>query len=198
MSIGKRLAEVYFACGEHASAFALLEDITYNLKDVYGANHSMVLECQRLLASMHEKLGHRKSAIDVRMNLLRDAVCGYHEDTFEDAHQGTHLDESISFYLEQLRSLRSGYAAAEEDYAWHLDQNMDSLEEIMARVKKLMGGTKTSYDAGNILDIGGWKGLEEAGAKEDLFDVWCEPEDWRVEMEMEEDGDESAWSVTDV
>ncbi|KAL7951345.1 hypothetical protein V8C42DRAFT_303811 [Trichoderma barbatum] len=72
----------------------------------------MALHCQKLLASMHESLGHRKSAIDVRFTMLRDALWGRKVDDFDEAHTGQQLDDSVAFYIEQLRSLRCGASAA--------------------------------------------------------------------------------------
>lgn len=196
MSIGKRLAEVHFACGEHAVAFALLEDITYNLKDVYGVNHPMALQCQRLLASMHENLGQRKSAIGVRFGMLKDALC-VDEDADDVSGAGMSLDESTSFYVNQLRSLRHEYATTEE-YSWHLEQNMDSLGEIIGRVKTLVGSKAGDHDAENILDLGEWRDLEQLEVGDDVFETWRAPDDWMVNIELEDDCDESAWSAVDV
>lgn len=70
--MGKRLAEVHFDCGEHASAFALLEDISYSLKEVYGVNHPTDLRCQKPLAFMHESLRYQKSTIDAKLTMLGD------------------------------------------------------------------------------------------------------------------------------
>ncbi|KAK2671307.1 hypothetical protein RAB80_013729 [Fusarium oxysporum f. sp. vasinfectum] len=191
IAIGKRLAEVHFACGEHNTAFTLLEDISYNLKDVYGANHSMAMSCMRLLASMHENLGHRTSAIDVRMLMLKDAA------TWEDdlSHPGSQ-DDTVAFYLDQLQYLRSGYAVVGQDYSWHLEQNMDYLEEITSKVKQLMSVSTATHDVGDILDLTAWTGLEEMEVNEDALDVWCAPEDWRVEMGLEDDADSCAYSTS--
>lgn len=199
ISIGERLAEVHFACGEYAAAFSLLEDISYNLKDVYGVNHPTALHCQKLLASMHESLGHRKSAIDVRFTMLRDALWGREDYDLDEAHTEGQVDSTVAFYIEQLRSLRYGYASTmeDDDYTWHLEQNIEYLEEITERVKKLTADCETHYDVGDLLEIHGWKGLDRFELSDDVFDVWCAPKDWRVEMEMEEEEWDSTWSVTD-
>ncbi|ENH70710.1 hypothetical protein FOC1_g10005008 [Fusarium oxysporum f. sp. cubense race 1] len=191
IAIGKRLAEVHFACGEHNAAFTLLEDISYNLKDVYGANHSMAMSCMRLLASMHERLGHRTSAIDVRFLMLKDAAT-WEDDLTSPGSQ----DEAVAFYLDQLQFLRNGYATVGQDYSWHLEQNMDYLEEITSKVKQLISVSATSHDVGDILDLEAWAGLDEVEVNEDALDVWSAPEDWRVEMGMEDDGDSCAYSTS--
>ncbi|KAI0126364.1 hypothetical protein BJ170DRAFT_402963 [Xylariales sp. AK1849] len=207
IAIGKRLAEVHFACGEHAAAFTLLEDIAYNLKDVYGVNHPMSLHCQSLLASMHEKLGHRKPAIDTRFAMLRDALWGRDDGELGEAHVGGQLDESVATYVQQLRSLRCGYAAVaaaeeaaeEDDVLQHLEQNREYLEEIIGRVKRLTVICKAGHKTGDLLELDGWKGLNRFEVDQETFDVWCEPKDWTVELErdVEEEGYESACSVTD-
>ncbi|KAH6950256.1 hypothetical protein DER45DRAFT_623776 [Fusarium avenaceum] len=191
IAIGKRLAEVHFACGEHNAAFTLLEDISYNLKDVYGANHSMAMSCMRLLASMHESLGHRTSAIDVRFLMLKDAAT-WEDDLTSPGSQ----DEAIAFYLDQLQFLRNGYATVGQEYSWHLEQNMDYLEEITSKVKQLISVSTSSHDVGDILDLDTWDGLDEIEVNEDALDVWCAPEDWRVDMGMEDDGDSCAYSTS--
>ncbi|EWZ96971.1 hypothetical protein NW765_010605 [Fusarium oxysporum] len=191
IAIGKRLAEVHFACGEHNAAFTLLEDISYNLKDVYGANHSMAMSCMRLLASMHESLGHRTSAIDVRFLMLKDAAT-WEDDLTSPGSQ----DEAVAFYLDQLQFLRNGYATVGQDYSWHLEQNMDYLEEITSKVKQLISVSTSSHDVGDILDLDTWAGLGEVEVNEDALDVWCAPEDWRVEMGMEDDDDSCAYSTS--
>ncbi|KAH7259528.1 uncharacterized protein BKA55DRAFT_639596 [Fusarium redolens] len=191
IAIGKRLAEVHFACGEHTTAFTLLEDISYNLKDVYGANHSMAMSCMRLLASMHESLGHRTSAIDVRFLMLKDAAT-WEDDLTSPGSQ----EEAVAFYLDQLQFLRNGYAVVGQDYSWHLEQNMDYLEEITSKVKQLISVSTATHEVGDILDLGAWTGLEEVDVSEDALDVWCAPEDWRVEMGMEDDADSCAYSTS--
>ncbi|PCD28786.1 hypothetical protein AU210_011343 [Fusarium oxysporum f. sp. radicis-cucumerinum] len=191
IAIGKRLAEVHFACGEHNAAFTLLEDISYNLKDVYGANHSMAMSCMRLLASMHESLGHRTSSIDVRFLMLKDAAT-WEDDLTSPGSQ----DEAVAFYLDQLQFLRNGYATVGQDYSWHLEQNMDYLEEITSKVKQLISVSTSSHDVGDILDLDTWAGLGEVEVNEDALDVWCAPEDWRVEMGMEDDDDSCAYSTS--
>ncbi|KAI9151227.1 hypothetical protein HJFPF1_08426 [Paramyrothecium foliicola] len=195
VSIGKRLAEVHFACGEHETAFALLEDITYNLKDVYGVSHPMSLDCQRLLASMHEKLGHRKSAIDIRVNLLRGALWDHEADGCGHGSVDKRTD-SIGFYIEQLRSLRCGYAST-DDHSWHLEQNMDCLEDITAKVKLMMQDSDADHSYDDLLNLEVWKNLTDFEVDEEVFDTWSAPDDWAVDMDMEEDCDESSWSVTD-
>ncbi|KIL84031.1 hypothetical protein FAVG1_12727 [Fusarium avenaceum] len=191
IAIGKRLAEVHFACGEHNAAFTLLEDISYNLKDVYGANHSMAMSCMRLLASMHESLGHRTSAIDVRFLMLKDAAT-WEDDLTSPGSQ----DEAVAFYLDQLQFLRNGYATVGQEYSWHLEQNMDYLEEITSKVKQLISVSTSSHDVGDILDLETWAGLDEVEVNEDALDAWCAPEDWRVDMGMEDDGDSCAYSTS--
>ena len=181
------------------------------MKDVYGVNHPMALECQGLLASMHESLGHRKPAIDVRLGMLRDALWGRDDDDQDDSSLGN--GRNLDIYLHQLRSLRCGYAVAaantnineneveDEDYALHLEQNVDCLEEIMGKVRKLAADNSNSPDTGNVLDIEMWKSFENLDVGQDALDVWGPPKDWAVDMEVEggeeEQGDEGAWSVTD-
>jgi hypothetical protein len=149
IAIGKRLAEVHFACGEHNVAFALFKDISYNLKDVYGANHSIAMSCMRLLASMHESLGHHTSAIDVRFLMPKDAAT-WEDDLTSPGSQ----DKGVAFYLDQLQFLRNGYATAGQDYySWHLEQNMNYLEEIASKVKRLISVSTSWHDVGDILDL---------------------------------------------
>lgn len=159
----------------------------------------MALHCQKLLASMHDSLGQRKPAIDVRSTMLRDALWGREDRDLDEAHAGEQLDDSIAFYLEQLRSLRCGYAStAEDDYTWHLEQNMEYLEEIVGRVKGLMKDCEMNHETGDVLDLGAWKVMDRSDIGDDALDAWCAPKGWRVEMEIEEDGWDSAWSATDI
>lgn len=151
----------------------------------------MAMSCMRLLASMHESLGHRTSAIDVRFHMLKDAAT-WEDDLTSPGSQ----DEAIAFYLDQLKFLRNGYATVGQEYSWHWEQNMDYLEEITSKVKQLISVSTSSHDVGDILDLDTWAGLEEVEVNEDVLDVWCAPEDRRVEMGMEDDGDSCAYSTS--
>lgn len=153
VSIGKRPAEVHFAYGEHSQAFALPEDITHNLKKVFGASDPRTLRCQRLLASMHESLGQRHSAIGDRSGMLKNAICGG-----DDA--GHVPERAMCRSMMSALSLRREYATTKR-FAWHLEQNMDAVNNIIKRVKELVGNKAAAgHDVDDVLDIGKWKGLE--------------------------------------
>ncbi|KZZ95526.1 hypothetical protein AAL_04757 [Moelleriella libera RCEF 2490] len=171
VSIGKRLAEVHFACGEHFQAFALLEDITHNLKKVFGVSDPKTLRCQRLLASMHESLGRRRSAIGVRFGMLKDAaMCP---------------ERARRRSMMSARSLRREYATTEE-FSWHLEQNKDAVKNIIKKVKELVGNKAAAgHDVDDVLDIGRWKGLEHLEFDDAVFESWRALDDWMVKIEME-------------
>lgn len=191
-------------CGEYSAAFSLLEDISYNLKDVYGVNHPEALSCQALLAAMHESLGHCIATIDIRFAMLRDALFGQQVEQLRQVQAGGLLDDSITIYMRQLRSLRYDYAMLTErqeddGYATHhLEQSKETLSEILKPVRKLMADRNNGLQTEAVLDISTWEtalhGDEAAG---DKAESWSEPKDWAVEMEMDEIDCDSAWSVSD-
>ncbi|KAF9765535.1 hypothetical protein IL306_002171 [Fusarium sp. DS 682] len=108
-----------------------------------------------------------------------------------DADPKTRLVDEITFYMNQLKSLQCGYALA-EDYSWHLEQNMDCLEDITAKVKALISEAKSDHEVESVLNLDGWTSLEDFEVSNDAFEVWSPPDDWIVELDLEEDSDESA------
>jgi hypothetical protein len=149
---------------------------------------------------MHEKLGQRRPAVNVRFVMLRDALCGRDRGDLD----GRQHDETRSLFLQQLRALRCGYvytAAGEEEgsYLSHLEQNREHLEEIVGKVKKLTVASDVEQETGDLFDLDGWKSLDQSEIDEDSYDVWSEPKDWKVELELEQEEEDfdSAWSVTD-
>lgn len=74
MSLGERLCEVKFALGERKEALDLLQDICYNIRDVYGPLHPLSVECDNLRARLLNTDGQHDHALSIHANVLQEAL----------------------------------------------------------------------------------------------------------------------------
>ncbi|KAL2069847.1 hypothetical protein VTL71DRAFT_14526 [Oculimacula yallundae] len=74
VSLGRRLVEVKFARGQHASAIHLCEDMCYNVRRVWGALDATTLDMHILLAELFTSSDQHAKAMRVHEDILRDAA----------------------------------------------------------------------------------------------------------------------------
>ncbi|XMA10439.1 hypothetical protein WAI453_003230 [Rhynchosporium graminicola] len=74
VSLGRRLVEVKFTRGQHASAIHLSEDMCYNVQRVWGALDATTLDMHILLAELFTSSNQHSKAMQVHENILRDAA----------------------------------------------------------------------------------------------------------------------------
>ena len=72
--IGRRLVEVRFTHSKQSSAIALLEDIVYNLRRVWGPLDRSTLEMSTLLSSLYTASSRPQDAMAVHEQCLRDLI----------------------------------------------------------------------------------------------------------------------------
>ncbi|KAF2144333.1 uncharacterized protein K452DRAFT_246663, partial [Aplosporella prunicola CBS 121167] len=101
VNIGQRLVEVQFILpGRREHAIHLAEDMTYNLRRVWGAVDATTLEMFELLGSLYTADGNHRAAMGVYERVLREVLDAYEEYGMIDTAEGAQLAVT---YLELLK-----------------------------------------------------------------------------------------------
>ncbi|PYI03930.1 hypothetical protein BO78DRAFT_388888 [Aspergillus sclerotiicarbonarius CBS 121057] len=201
VSIGLRLCEAKFARGRTSEAHELIGDMLYNLHDVYDEFdhfHPLIIRCENLRASFHNRQGQHSLALEVHHDLLTQAVGRHHSHRSEDALLASAASESWGdIMLEQARSLKATY---ELNAGWDLhgaEYYMGTLEEAFELGSSSAGrehwhslGRPSTWQpvcpipkaTRGQFDITGLTG-------EDVVALWVAPRNWTI---PEDEAEESA------
>lgn len=156
VSLGRRLVEVQFARGHHASAIHLCEDMCYNLRRVWGALDATTLDMHVLLSEFYTSSEQYRKAMLLHEDVLRDTV----SDKGEEINQA----EAAAIVVRHLELLKRAYQRLG---GWDKDpQVYVDLYQQLAHVF----GSEENWKNAKIQGIEKWspKGADAVG-------VWVRP-----------------------
>ena len=205
VSIGLRLGEVKFAQGQCNEAHDLIDDLLYNLHDVYDEVdelHPLILRCETLRARFHNRQGQHSLALQVHHDLLAQAVDRYLAQNSHEAQAplaGTPSEAWNDLMLEQVRSLKATYELNE---GWDLHGAETYLNTLNEAFDLAAGsaawdslGTPSTWQpvcpvpktSRGEFDLTGLHG-------EDVRGLWVAPQHWTI---PEDESEESARALPD-
>ncbi|KAK4696787.1 hypothetical protein P7C71_g1188, partial [Lecanoromycetidae sp. Uapishka_2] len=173
--IGRRLVEVRFSHGHQDSAIALLQDIIYNMRRVWGALDKTTLEMSTLLSEFYAASGKHRDAIAVHEGCLHDLI---NED----------LDEPLPKDAGKIATahtelLKRGY---QRNGGWEKDQS--SYTELY---QQLSVSFKSDEHWKTVQSIDKW---QPKGA--DALGMYKEPSRWEfLEQDAEEKHENILWKL---
>ncbi|KAI1291442.1 hypothetical protein F5Y03DRAFT_403281 [Xylaria venustula] len=165
VATGRRLCEVKFAAGHHASAITLIESICYNLRDVYGDLHQLTVECETLRASFHNTCGNHSAARDIHAHLL-EQIAGMNSEA------AIGRQDLVDLTMDQAKRLK---------WAYHQRGQDDDEQEFYSRILR---NAQKSVNQLSLTDVEEMrKAMAMDGEKQET--KWKMPEDWSLPIESE-------------
>lgn len=162
VAIGRRLVECRFAMGERASALALLEDICYNLRRVWGPLDKTTLEMEGLRAQMYTSLGQHARAMGVHEDILAHLTSDELDlDLVTD-------QEEADIAVKELRDLRLSFLR--NGGKWPKDKDQGVYDDLYHVVSEQVAGQETWKNA-KVDDVNKW-GAAVKGFKDDGSGAW--------------------------
>ena len=155
--IGRRLVEVRYSHGQRDSAIALLQDIIYNMRRVWGALDKSTLANSTLLSELYTVSGKHADAIAVHEGCLRDLI-------------NDELDEPIPKDVGKIATVHAELLkrAYQRNGGWDKDPG-----SYIQLYQQLSNEFKSDADWKTVQSIDKW---QPKGA--DALGVFKEPDHW--------------------
>lgn len=163
--LGRRLIECRFTMGLRSDAFALAEDMAYNLRRVWGPLDKTTLELTDLLADLYTAAGRHDRAMALHEDVLAWIVSD------ERDRDDVSKEDEAKIAALHLDLLKHAYA---RNNGWPEDKEMSGYVDLFKAVEKLVGGEqpwKTAVNQGSVQSVEKWVTMNK-GFKEDGVGVW--------------------------
>lgn len=180
-----------FARSHQPQAISLIEDICYNLRDVYGPLHALTVQCENLRARFLNSQGQYDNSSRIHADLIQETLRGRQHD-----------DSITALILEQSRLFKAAFALSG---GWSENANRDQYLGLMNEAfDEYLGENEHGQEVGrastwqpvcglNKPDVIGYE-LEFGRQIEPELDnakdlgCWKAPDDWTLteEGEMED------------